>query len=391
MHANLISESFRDISVQAFSHPLVAPFPNGFKGGPVLDRGGELDRLRHTRYWKPVDSFSAETASEVRIGGEWTYAGPIYPHFGHYMSEMVHRFLPSVMQYECDRMLFVGIRGEGLGNDLIHWPRMVREVVEFFQVGSERVEFVSEHSRVEKLNVVEAGSDFGGGPKPGYLLDLREFSSRRLRMLAPEQLRDKKVYVSRGLLPMGRSFLGEAYIESILADDGFEMFYPERHSLAEQMSVYASADIVVFPEGSACHGTELLGEAMMRRCVLLARRSDHVEIFARVLKPRSTHFAVLTSPFELGSVVGDRGTVALAHAGVSMIDIINFRRFFREQELSGLRGFCLESYLSAARNDLAGYIAFNIARDRVTSLEDLVALSQRFDAVEKRVRAAIFD
>jgi hypothetical protein len=101
--------TLENAKIQAFSHPLVAPPPTGFGGGVVLgDKSPEVD-LRHTRYWRPVDKFSLDATYDNVIEKELIYAGPIYWHFGHFMSEMAHRFLPSRGHFGCSEWAFVGL------------------------------------------------------------------------------------------------------------------------------------------------------------------------------------------------------------------------------------------------------------------------------------------
>jgi len=385
MHARLLTKTLDNAQIQPFRHPLVAPPPHGFKGGLVPNDGPDWDRLRHTRYGQPVDCFPDAGPFECQVAGEFVYAGPVYDHFGHFMSEMCHRFLPSLQSFDCRKFLFCGILDHPLMQNFDMFPRFLQELLIFFSIAAGDVTVLRKNSTVERLHVCEAGSDFGGGPKPGYLKDLREFTTTRLHDLQPCRTPMQNVYVSRSALSIGGCFLGERYLESILAEEGFSIFHPEKWSLTEQMAVYAQADILVFAEGSACHGTELLGEGMLNHCILLARRKDHVGIFERVLKPRSTKFATFDASFNLGSIAGNAGEQPAAHIGVSLLDVNALRRFFRQHGISPLIDLRLDTYLEAAESDLARYIYAHLKQNSITSLEHMKHVHENFVAARTAV------
>ncbi len=389
MRAQLSSSTFSDARVQAFSHPLVAPPPNGFNGGVVIDDLDEHKKLRQSRYWQPVDRFRDDVDYTGHIRGEWTYAGPVYPHFGHFMSEMAHRMLPAIAHSDAPRMLFVGIKNDVAMNTYDKLPAFLKDFLQFFRVQPDNLKIVNEHSFVETLHVAEAGSDFGGGPKSGYLDDLRDFSIERLQNFGSTAPVLDKVYVSRGMLPVGGSFLGERYLEEVLAEEGFSIFYPERHSLVDQMSVYHRAKILIFSEGSACHGTELLGKGMIDRCLFLARRKDHVDIFSRVLKPRAKDFMLAESSFGLGSIVGKHGDAPAGHAGVSLLDVQRLTAFFRKHDVSPLLNFSMQRYMEAAEEDLARYCFQTLKRRLITSIDDMTKLYDNFVSARKEIERGV--
>ena len=209
MHVNLVKETFENAPIQAFKHPLVAPPPHGFRGGLVLEGRDEHNKLRHSRYWRPVDTFSQDATYDMNVRGEMVYAGPIYHQFGHFLSEMAHRILPSIKNFKCQKMLFVDVRGELQFRSPTSFPTFIQEILAFFRISFDDVTVINKNTIVDVLHVVEQGSDFGGGPKLGYLEDLKEFSRLRLDELTTDQPTFKKVYVSRRNLPVGGSFLGE--------------------------------------------------------------------------------------------------------------------------------------------------------------------------------------
>lgn len=373
MRAQLASHVFDNARVLAFQHPLVAPPPLGFRGGPVIADPAHA-QLRHTRYWQPVDSFLNDAKFATVIPDELQYAGPIYHHFGHYMSEMAHRFLPTIKRFDPKRWLFVGPEQASAPDAQHNFPTFLKEVLSFFGIGHEKITVINQNSIIRSLGIVEQGSDFGGGPKPGYLGDLRDFSEPRLNEYPSPSAVSKKVYVSRRHMPVSGSFLGERYLEELLEDEGFVIYFPEKHSLIHQMKTYSASEVLVFSEGSACHGTELLGEQALNRCYLLVRRADHKDIFSRVLSPRSQHFAIFEDTFYLGSIVGRKGEAVSGYHGVSVFNCDSLIASLRENRIARLDSFDKSRFLDSVERDMGRYILQNIAAETVSSLEHIAAV-----------------
>jgi len=357
LHVRLHARSVEQAWVQAFRPPLVAPPPLGFRGGPVLTDSAEDRRLRHTRYGQPVDSFDVTAAIGMALDVEATYAGPAYHHFGHILSEMVHRIIPGRRMFGCDRWLLVGTIGERPLTGFAELPQVQQDILHFLELPPERVHVAHQDMRVRTLHVVEAGSDFGFGPKPGYLRDLRAFSLPRLDRLHGDEPGFPRIYVSRSGIAHGGNFLGERYLERLLEDEGYAVVQPERLPFTRQMDLYRKAELVLFPEGSACHGVELLGEGMMGRCVLLVRRENHRHIFERVLAPRAASFAAFSGAIPLGTIVAHPVDGSpLDHLGVALFDLEALQEFLRAEGLARLPTLDRRRYFEAAAADLAGYV-----------------------------------
>ncbi len=168
------------------------------------------------------------------------------------------------------------------------------------------------------------------------------------------------LYVSRSALEPQGNILGEIYFEQHLEREGFTVFRPEEFRFTSQMDHYRKAKIVIFPEGSACHGTELMGTNMMGRTFIVPRRRGQMHIFQRVVEPRSACFKAIDGCVEyLGTASADRrnGT-PLSHIGVSWIDIESTVAFFRSHGLALLRTISEKDYAEAAEIDFQRYLTF---------------------------------
>ena len=197
-----------------------------------------------------------------------------------------------------------------------------RSAIEFFGIGPDNLRVVNRNSLVSRLNVAEQGSNFGGGPKPGYLDMLAAYSHPRLDELCRGQPVSAKLYVSRSEIRHGGNFLGERYVQKLLAAEGFDIFHPEKWPFPAQMHRYRNAELVIFPEGSACHGTELLGARALDSVYALMRREDHLGSINAVLRPRAGKLEILTGMPSLGTVrVHPSEMRLLPELGVSTFDL----------------------------------------------------------------------
>ncbi len=345
--------------VQVFDWPIVA-VPGGFRGGPVLTEDADIP-LRHTRRRRPVDSFRPDEAYDETLPGQYVYAGPVWGHFGHYMAEFVHRLVTARLRGLRFPPLFVSSQGYNPHPSYGEFPDVMKEVLAFVGIRPQEVKVVNRSTIVEVLHVIEAGSDLVGGPKPGYVEALGGFVTPKLDARHGATRRPARLYVSRSALPPQGMVLGEAWFEQYLERAGFTIFRPEEWRFSPQMDHYRKAEVVVFPEGSACHGTELLGAGMMGRCFILPRRAKgEVFNFQRVLEPRSRAFTILAGCTDyLGSAAAQKGTgEALSHLGVSWLNLDRIAAAFRAEGLAELDGLSARDYAAAAEADLERYLAY---------------------------------
>ena len=360
----LAHRTIKGAEVRAFAHPLIGAPGIGFRGGLVLtDAPGDL-RLRHRRGGATVDSFPAASAAPRRLAGEYVYAGFYTEHFGHAMAETIHRILPARAVFGCRRLLYVGtgVHHEVAGFAAL--PPAMQAALRFLGVAEADVTVVHDNRIVDRLHVAEQGSDLTGGPRAPYLRMLADYTPARLEALDPSRAGPAggRLYVSRSRIGHGNTVLGERYLERLLAAEGWTVLHPQELPLVGQMQAYRAAAVVMFAEGSACHGVELFGPEMLERCVLLERRPTHRALFARLLEPRATKFEALAHTVEVGSVVADETTgEALQHFGVSVFDLPALARSLRERGLARLAGLDPPAYRAAAAADFAAYLAHHRA------------------------------
>jgi hypothetical protein len=347
-------------SVQVFSAPIVTGPPHGFRGGVVLGDGQGDSRLRHSRYWKAVDSFRlAPTSSEV-VKGAYTYWGPYYEHFGHMMAEFVHRVIPSMNFDFPKNYILIGDVNLPRSKD-IKPPHYFRDILYFLDINFDDILIINNDATVERLFICEQGSDFGGGPKFGYLDHLDRFSGPRLEYLMGAPWSMRKVYVSRSKVRAGGNYLGENYVESLLRSEGFDIFYPEECGLVDQMQVYRSADTLVFSEGSSCHGIEFFGNKSLNDCHMIERRASHREIFARIFKGRAKKYSIMTGAIELPTIVLDKTSGAkLDFLSNTFIPRRRLIRYLRDYGISPISEFSADIYYQEIMKDFDTHVSHHV-------------------------------
>ena len=343
-------------AVQVFSAPIVTAPPHGFRGGVVLGDGREDSKLRHSRYWQAVDSFRITPTSSELLKGEYTYWGPYYEHFGHTMAEFVHRIIPSMNFNFPSKYLLVGdvhIKE----NKNIKMPTFFKDILYFMDIDLDNIVIINKDVTVENLFICEQGSDFGGGPKSGYLDHLDRFSGRRLEYLMGPPWSMRKVYVSRSKLRAGGNYLGEQYVESLLRSEGFDIFHPEECGFVDQMQIYRSAEKLVFAEGSSCHGIEFFGNQSLSECHIIERRASHREIFSRVFKGRAKKYSILMGAIELPTIALDRESGGkLDFLSNTFIPSKRLVRYFRDHGISPFSEFSVDIYHQAIMKDFDAHV-----------------------------------
>lgn len=340
----------RSARIQVAGAPAERHGGAAFVGGYVPPDDPALAPLRQCRDRRPADAFDSDVEYGFRMNGTYLYGGLLYDHFGHVMSEMVHRILTTRRHFSEHPWIFVGLAGGAplLGQSDL--PRAFADALEFLEVASEDVLGVHANATVENLQIAEQGSDFGGGPKPGYLQLLAAHANRRLYRLFPSGFFAERIFVSRsGRGPTG-NLLGDRYIESLLEAEGWQVFHPERHSLAHQMQVYRRSKVAVFMEGSACHGLELLGENALEEAIMIERRPSHRSVFENVVRPRSRQYDRIEEAPLVGSAVPFENLAVYLHNTRALVDRL------RSGGAATLARFDIAAYVEAARRDLDDYI-----------------------------------
>jgi Glycosyltransferase 61/Glycosyl transferase family 2 len=378
-----------DAQVQAFRFVVGLP-GRRYIGGPVLHDPAD-DPLRYCEYGAPADSFVSGIEYRELLTGVFNYVGPVYHHFGHIMAEMVHRILPSRRCFRDERWL--AVNGIGQSVDYQELPSTYRAALEFLGIGSDNLTVVNSDVVVECLNIAQQGWTYGLPPSPAYLRMLTDYSEPRLTELCGDSEPIEKLYVSRSRQMQGGNLLGESYIEKCLEDEGFIVLYPEDHSISSQMNFYRRAKRAVFLEGSACHGTQLLGEHSLGHVLLVLRRQEERLLFRSILEHRAKSFDWFDRTQYLGTcVLHPENDQPLSHLGQSIADPAELTSFLQRHDAATLANLDRQSFCEAARRDFRRYIDFHReSGSRMASADVIDGLVARVRSLCSSFEIAGFD
>ena len=301
--ANMIIGPHEQIlNVEQFSDIHLVPLLE--EDGPDRQRGGCLKnrqaldcasqlRGRKTQYitTEKESTWSLDERQEpTRLSGTWMFGGFWLHHFGHFVSETAPRLWPLLQEIppKIEGVVFIGG-----ASDSPESPQQNREVIDILSGEvSYPIKICNTPWIVEKLLVPSQASTLGPLSEPSnYYLEL--LKRHQLNKPCKEH---KNIYVSRSKIKSTSRLIGERFIESILKEAGYFICHPQEYPIKEQLNMYASAESLIFCEGSAIHGAELLGE-IQADCYILSRgglRSHRLRAMSSILRKRSKSLTVFS-------------------------------------------------------------------------------------------------
>lgn len=202
------------------------------------------------------------------LPGRYIFGGIYYGHFGHFIVESLARIwaLDAVGE-AVDGMIFT----PKTPRITQHHVRHYRDLLTAFGVDLP-IEIAHEVTRVENLHVPRQG--FGMYDLIEGSSEFRDFINRHAGRNVPAE-GPERLYVSRLLLPPHRgSILGEYKIEEYLAEEGYQMFHPQKASQNEQIARYRAARYVIGTDCSPLHLLGYVGDAGQKAAVLTRRSME---------------------------------------------------------------------------------------------------------------------
>lgn len=297
--------------IQSFRDVLAGPSPDRDTPGVLWP---DFETQTHARLWRhfrrvctrPV--IADDDAPDV-IEEPAMYVSMYDDHFGHMVAETVPRLPQALAEAPGMPLYFTASRPMDDGRT----SAMFRSVLDWLRIPPEQVRFVHRATLFRHLHVAaQAEHLLGPGPAEDYLDLLEARIAGRLGRIRPEGI----AFVTRaGLNPQKGYHAAEAYLADRLQALGVPVIHPERLPLAEQMRIYAGARHLVFSEGSAMHGRQLLGRVDQHISVL--RRRFRSTVAQAQLAPRC---AALTYVASFGGAlhVADAAGRPIRHAMASL-------------------------------------------------------------------------
>lgn len=255
--------------------PLLGPVS---KGTMTVGANPPSEVLQHYRYGTeqalnilPLpDLDRAPTVIEEPI----IYGGILFRHFGHALTEGIHRIWPRYALKE--------LHGARIAFNLVKHFKItpyITEAMNLHGISRSQLVLITEPILFRKLFVGRQARTLAG---PTTIPNYRTMLDRDLGRRLPPPAGEHRLYISRLNHHHTGSFYGESFVERALAAEGFEIVYPEDFTLTALVTKLRSAKIAIFAEGSAIHALELCGSAVPAVAVI-SRREVSVERFSPLL------------------------------------------------------------------------------------------------------------
>ena len=259
-------------------------------GGPIWPNWSSQLDARHCRNGVPVDDRPNNPAYITdRIEGPTIWCGPISIHFGHQVAEFSTRILQAKLEYPNATFLFSSTKRrlkELNFNTLEKTPVFFRSILDWYDIKPTQVKIVDRPIIANELMVAPQAEQLGNlGPSSKYLDLMDEHVERKLQ----KKLKHKLTFVSRA--GTNRHFAAETYLEQFMRESGINVIRPETMSLEAQLAEYVASEQLIFSEGSALHGLQLLGRSLDNIYVLNRRLGS--KLAKNMLKVRAKSLVYL--------------------------------------------------------------------------------------------------
>jgi len=257
--------------MQTFQNVLVCPAANRDSPGAAWPRFDTQVHARFFRRGRPVCKTPAPEVEPAETRDEPVVFASVYEnHFGHLTAETVPRLPQSLAEHDNLPVVFTRIK-----SDRSTAPsRMFKSVMDWLHIRDEQIYFVEKPTLFREVHVAAQGEHLDGPRTPPDYLDLLEHRiAANLRWRTPRGV----AFVTRAGLDHNQgAHAAERYLVSCLRELGVGIVYPEALTLHEQMRIYARAKHLVFSEGSAVHGRQLLGRIDQSISILRRRRRSNM-------------------------------------------------------------------------------------------------------------------
>ncbi len=318
-------------------------------GGPIWPDFANQKVVRHCRAKQAWDLEPAVPEQIALMDGDAVWGGFLDSHFGHFVADHLPRLPVSLLKRPDDPYLFTvdpGMTRAALGD----W---VWQVFDWIGLPADQVRLVTEPVMVSRLHV---GRQAEMLPQVRPRVDYLDLLDQWFYRLTPE--RAALLYISRVGMPQkgGGAHAGESYVVHLLRRLGVPVMDPSHASVPEQIAAYAGARHLVFAEGSALHGRQLIGR--VAQDITVIRRRPDTRMAEAMLTPRCRKLAYhdvggarLMTYWKNGN---ERPDPALC-----LYDVALLQQVFRGVGVDLAGHWDEAAYQAAARADVAAWLAWH--------------------------------
>lgn len=352
---------------------LVRQEKDGHVGGPVWPDWADDAPYRFRRRGVPADRAPSRVPAAYTVRDDAAFwIGPLDDSFGHTIADFTTRIAGTLAANASATLVFASHAGHPVGT-LAKTPQWFRDLLAWYGVGASRVRIVDRPTHFRRLSVCPQGEQLFGPPPTVAYLDLLTSNARR--NLGVGTKTTPVLYVSRA--GQRHRFAGETYLERLLGEsERVSVIRPETMTLRAQLEAYYAARRLIFAEGSAVHGLQLLGRDLGE--VVVVNRRPGMRIAEDALAPRCASLAYRDLTRGLVCVRNDRGQ-ALRHSGMAVLDTDQLAAFVDELGL-GL-GVDRDAFETAVDADLVDWLRYTAGNHAGNGLDHRRQLMRKFAEV----------
>lgn len=251
-----------------------------YGGGPLWPDFARQIGPRHGRHGRPIDARPPDPQGDLtEIPEPVSWGGQVYHHFGHQVADYATRVIQTRIERPGDPVLFL-LRPDGQPDKL---PGHFYQIMDWLGLPRDRIRLINAPHLARELRVAPQAEQLPDiGPSTAYL-DALDANWQR-HGLAPTQ--SDLLYVSRAaMIQTGAGgHAGERYLMQRLQAAGARVLVPEQAPLRHQLRAYAGSKHIVFSEGSAMHGRQLLG--YVPQAITVLNRRPQARTALHILRPR---------------------------------------------------------------------------------------------------------
>jgi capsular polysaccharide biosynthesis protein len=230
--------------------------PEVFRHRRAGGRDGEVAYLDDNTQENHDDRQKSEAPNFY--SGKYIYAGPFHPHFGHALTESIHR-LWAFDSDTYDGVVFAISLEGGKNTDKYSFPGWFAQILELIGVPLAKCVLVTNNCMFENLVIPEPGSELALGAKQWYRSYLNKLQEKIVALASARNINKiDKIFLGRNHIPFSGIVAGEKYFESCLVDEGYVSLKPENYDIIEQLAYFINAKKIIFSEGSAIYILELI-------------------------------------------------------------------------------------------------------------------------------------
>lgn len=319
-------------------------------GGPLYPDFENLARIRYCVGGTPRDELPPPPTSEPEVVDEDFIMG-FYarPQFGHLIQDNLSRLVVARARFPDLKALFI--------TDPVYRPTgahdSLYEICDWFGIGRQDIRFVTQPIIVRTLHVAaNVEASFSEPPTRAYL-----------RLLSANQARNRLVPVESTVLYVTRAGMlgkfrgghpGEGYFVTLLAKAGVTVMDPAQVPLREQLRHYAGAKTIVFAEGSALHGRQLLGW-LDQEIVIINRRPTR-RMAVRSMRARCKRVSYVEATVNTISPIETSGRER-GDAAISILDTQMLRDEFKRLGVDLSDTWDDAAFSEAAQEDVNAWVS----------------------------------